>query len=132
MFTGLDHLAIVVGDTESALRIYRDQLRLPVLFSEVLEEQGVRLTHLDLGNCHLQLVEPLWPDHPLRTALGTSNALLHHFCLKVESVPAAFLELPAGGLALRDQQPRRGPNGRKAAFIDPSATGGVLCEITSD
>lgn len=132
MFTGLDHLAIVVGDTDSALRIYRDRLGLPVLFTEVLEEQGVRLTHLDLGNCYLQLVEPLWQEHPLRAALGTSAALLHHLCLKVESVPAALQGLPAGGIAMRDTQPRRGPKGRKAAFIDPSATGGVLCEITSE
>ena len=48
MFRRLDHIAIVVSDTDEALAFYRDALGLPLLFSEVLEEQAVRLTHLDL------------------------------------------------------------------------------------
>jgi methylmalonyl-CoA/ethylmalonyl-CoA epimerase len=132
MFTSLDHLAIVVANTEEALRIYQDRLGLPFLFTEVLEEQGVRLTHLDLGNCHLQLIEPLRQDHPLREVLKPGNTPLHHLCLKVSSVSKALQELPAGGIAVRDTTPRRGPNQRKAAFLDPSSTGDVLFEITSE
>ncbi len=58
MFQKLDHIAIAVKDTEEALTFYRDTLRLPVLVSEVLEEVGVRLTHLDMGNVNLQLDVP--------------------------------------------------------------------------
>jgi len=132
MFTSLDHIAIVVADTNEALLVFRDRLKLPVLFSEVLEEQGVRITHLDLGNCQLQLVEPLREDHPLRSVLQTRNTQLHHLCLKVESVLDAIQELPSAGIAIRDSIPRRGPHQRKAAFLDPSTTGDVLFEITSE
>jgi methylmalonyl-CoA/ethylmalonyl-CoA epimerase len=132
MFTGLDHIAIIVANTDEALLVFRDRLKLPVLFTEVLEEQGVRLTHLNLGNCHLQLVEPLWQDHPLRKALQTGKTQLHHLCLKVDNVSDALQELPANGVAMRDITPRRGPHQRKAAFIDPAATGDVLIEITSE
>lgn len=132
MFTSLDHLAIVVANTEEALRIYRDRLGLPFLFTEVLEEQGVRLTHLNLGNCHLQLIEPLTQDHPLRAALKPGINPLHHLCLKVNSVPEALQELPSNGIKVRDTTPRRGPNQRKAVFLDPSSTGDVLFEITSE
>ena len=59
---GLDHLAIVVPDTEVALKTWRDALGFPLLYSEVVNGGTVRLTHLDLGNTHLQLVEPLTPD----------------------------------------------------------------------
>ena len=51
LFKQLDHVAIVVAETEVALHFYRDTLGLNMLFSEILEEQSVRLTHLDLGNC---------------------------------------------------------------------------------
>ena len=65
MFKSLDHIAIVVHDTDAALGFYRDQLGLPVVVDEVIASGGVRLTHLDLGNIHLQLVQPTTADHPL-------------------------------------------------------------------
>jgi catechol 2,3-dioxygenase-like lactoylglutathione lyase family enzyme len=49
---GLDHLAIVVPDTEAALATWRDTLGFPLLFSEVVNGGTVRLNHLDLGNTH--------------------------------------------------------------------------------
>jgi methylmalonyl-CoA/ethylmalonyl-CoA epimerase len=90
LFCGIDHIAIVVADTEEALRFYRDALGLPLLFSEVLEEQEVRLTHLDLGNAALQLVQPLKPVHPLNEFLKLHGEGLHHLCFNVESVPSAM------------------------------------------
>lgn len=132
MFQSLDHIAIVVQDTEEALRFYRDVLGLPVLLSEVLEEQAVRLTHLDLGNTHLQLVEPLKEEHPLSEHLRQHGEGLHHLCLRVDSVPGAIQTLPERGLRSRDAQPRRGPRGKQAAFIDPATTRGVLVEITAE
>ena len=62
---GLDHLAVVVPNTDDALLVWRDQFGFPVVCSEVVNNGAVRLTHLDLGNTHLQLVEPLLDDHPL-------------------------------------------------------------------
>lgn len=132
MFKALDHVAVAVADTEEALRLYRDTLGLPLLFSEVLEEQGVRLTHLDLGNCHLQLVQPLREDHPLREFLRARGEGLHHVCFRVDSVPQAMAALPARGLASRDPAPRRGPRGRQATFMDPATTRGVLLEMTAE
>ncbi len=49
---GLDHFAIAVPDTEAALKVWRDQLGFPLLYSEVVNGGTVRLTHLDLGNWH--------------------------------------------------------------------------------
>ena len=58
-FRSLDHVAIVVDNTEDALTIWRDRVGLEVLYSEEVNEGTIRLTHLNLGNTHLQLVEPL-------------------------------------------------------------------------
>jgi methylmalonyl-CoA/ethylmalonyl-CoA epimerase len=65
MFTGLDHLAIVVPDTDAALRVWRDRVGLRLLYSEVVQDGRLRLTHLSFGNTELQLVQPLADDHPL-------------------------------------------------------------------
>ncbi len=132
MFQGIDHIAIVVKDTEEALRFYRDVLGLPLLFSEVLEEQSVRLTHLDMEGCHLQLVQPLSDEHPLSEHLRQRGEGLHHLCFKVENVPDVMGQMSDHQLASRDAKPRRGPRGRQAVFIDPETTRGVLIEITGE
>lgn len=128
-FRGLDHLAIVVHDTEEALKVWRDRVGLPVLFSEIVNEGSIQLTHLELGNTHLQLVEPLTSDHPLRDWLEQHGPGLHHLCLRVDDVGEAFLQLPEMGLptAARIHQ---GTKGKRALFLDPKTTAGVPVEVT--
>lgn len=126
---GLDHFAIVVPSTEEALRTWRDRLGFPVVCSEVVNGGAVRLTHLDLGNTHLQLVEPLTADHPLRVWLAQHGPGLHHVCLKVDDVGAARTELRAAGLA-GDAPPHQGTQGKRALFLTRDATQNVQLEIT--
>lgn len=128
-FRGLDHLAIVVPDTEAALRVWRDQVGLPVLFSEVVNGGAIRLTHLDLGNTQLQLVEPLQADHPLRAWLDQHGPGLHHFCFRVDDVGQAFVDLPAQGLPVAPAI-HQGTQGKRALFLARQGTDGVQVEVT--
>ena len=89
MFKGLEHVAVVVSNTQEALKIWRDKFGFPVLFSEAVNNGTVLLTHLDMGNTHLQLVQPLADDHPLWDWLKTNGSGLHHLCLAVEDVGIA-------------------------------------------
>lgn len=130
MFTGLDHVAIVVPDTEAALPYFRDRLGLELLYSEVVNNGTVRLTHLDAGNTHVQLVEPLTPDHPLQADLAARGIHLHHICFKVENVDEAMREAPQHDLALAQATPHQGTQGKRAFFIDPASTAGVRVEVT--
>lgn len=130
MFKEVDHIAILVRDTESALSFYRDQLRLPLLHSEVLDEVGVRLTHLDMGNVQLQLVQPLTSDHPLSKQLDERGEGLHHVCWKVDDVAKSMQNLADYGLTPKPGEPHPAPKGNSAAFIEPSQTRDVLWEMT--
>jgi len=125
---GLDHFAIVVPDTEEALKIWRDQFGFEVLYSENVNEDTVRLTHLDLGNTHLQLVQPLTPDHPLQAWLAKNGPGLHHFCLKVDDVEKAKAAAPVPTALILHQ----GTQGKRALFLDKSATQGVQVELTGE
>ena len=130
MLIGLDHLAVVVSDTAEALKIWRDRFGFSVLFSEAVNGGTVLLTHLDLGNTHLQLVEPLVEDDPLSDWLKENGDGLHHLCLKVDDVVLASEEMLNAGLEPGEPQPREGAQGKRALFLDPASTGGVRVEIT--
>lgn len=130
MFKTVDHIAILVRDSEEALTFYRDRLGLPVLTSERLEAAGVRLTHLDMGNVELQLVEPLSEDHPLSRELESRGESFHHLCWRVENTKEAMVKLKEYGLRPKVGEPHPGPAGNQAAFIEPADTRGILWEMT--
>ncbi len=126
-FQGLDHLAIAVADTEKALKLWRDTFGFPVVCSEIVNNNSVKLTHLDLGNTHLQLVEPLTADHPLQTWLAEHGDGLHHFCLKVDNVDDA---LNGGPVAPANPIPHEGTNGKRALFFAADQTQNIVVEVT--
>jgi methylmalonyl-CoA epimerase len=131
-FRRLDHLAIAVSSTEEALKLWRDQLGFPVVCSEVVNGGVVRLTHLDLGNTDLQLVEPLTPDHPLQGWLAQHGPGLHHFCFRVDDVAETHADLIAAGLAPETPLPHQGTEGKRALFLARAATQNVQVEITGE
>lgn len=130
LFNQLDHIAIVVRDTDQALAFYRDTLGLPVLVSEEIPTGNVRLTHLDMGNVRLQLVQPLTDDHPLQAHLDQHGEGLHHLCFQTNDVVQTLSELPDRRMRAKSEIPHDAPRGRKAGFIDPETTRGVLWEMT--
>ncbi len=127
----LDHVAVAVPDTEAALKIWRDKFGFPVLYSEEVNQGTVRLTHLDLGNTHLQLVEPLTPEHPIRSWLTKHGPGLHHFCLKVDNVGDAMAGASKLGLPPA-AAPHQGTQGKRAVFLDQAQTQGVQVELTGN
>jgi len=100
----------------------------PVILSEIVNNATTRLTHLDLGNTHLQLVEPLTPEHPIHAWLAKNNGPgLHYFCLRVESADEPFgtPAVPPG-----EPRPYEGTLGKRVLFLDRDATQGVPVELT--
>ncbi len=123
----LDHVAVAVRDTEVALGTFRDRMGLEVVHTERLDPPGVRLTYLDLGNCYLQLVEPLRPDLELARWLEEHGEGLHHVCFGVDDPLAAAAALaPAGAPA---PTPGRG-RGRVSSFVPGQPPHGVRLECT--
>jgi methylmalonyl-CoA epimerase len=132
MFNRLDHIAIAVRNTEDALTFYRDTLGLPVTKQETLDGPGVQLTHLDMGNLELQLVQPLTDDHPIAKWIQERGEGLHHLCWDVgDNIQTAMERLPDYGLAAKPNEPHSAPQGGSAAFIQPELTRGVLWEMTT-
>jgi methylmalonyl-CoA epimerase len=129
MLSTIDHVGVAVEDLEQALALYRDALRMPLVHRETVAEQGVQAALLDVGDGHIELLEPLGPDTAVGKFLARRGPGLHHVAYRVADVEQTLDALSAAGLRLIDERPRRGIRGSRVAFVHPASTGGVLTEI---
>lgn len=127
MIRRLDHVAVIVADSERALAYFRDRLGLRVAAVDEPPEVPVRLTYLDLGNVFLQLVEPLDPGHATAAWLAANGEGLHHICFAVDDL-MADLEVISPERAV--QLPLGSGRGRPAAFAAGAPPHGVRIECT--
>jgi methylmalonyl-CoA epimerase len=129
MLTVIDHVGVAVEDIDAALALYRDALGMPLVHRETVSEQGVDAALLDVGDGHVELLQPLGPETPVGKFLTRKGPGLHHVAYRVDDVAEALAKLSAAGLRLIDEQPRTGIRGSRVAFLHPASTGGVLTEI---
>ena len=127
--SAIDHVGVAVESIDVALRVYRDSLGLTLVHRETVSEQGVDAALLDVGDSHIELLEPLGPDTPVGKFLARRGPGLHHVAYRVTSVAESLQTLKAAGVRLIDEHPRTGIRGSQVAFLHPSSTGGVLTEI---
>jgi len=126
----LDHIAVAVTNLHEALDFYEQRFGLKCLEIEEVAEQGVRVAKLDLGNTHLELLEPLSADTPVGKFLSSRGPGLHHLCVGVEDILGELDNLKEKGAKLIDEQPRLGASGARIAFVHPKSTHGVLLELS--
>jgi len=129
MLSKIDHVGVAVDDIDAALGLYRDSLGMPLVHRETVTEQGVEGALLDVGDGHVELLQPLGPETAVAKFLSRHGPGLHHVAYRVDDVDATLGKLAAAGLRLIDERARTGIRGSKVAFVHPSSTGGVLIEI---
>jgi len=125
----LDHIGIATESLAKARALYKDFLGLELLEEEVVEKDRVRVASYNLGECRLELLEPLSPDSPVGKFLEKRGEGIHHICFEVKDIDETLKTLKGQGVPLIDESPRQGAHGRRIAFLHPRGTGGVLIEL---
>ena len=126
----IDHIGLAVESLEAARQLYEQGLGLELHHIETVEEQGVRVGFLPLGESELELLEPLSAESPVGRFLAKRGEGIHHICLEVDDIEAALAQLAAAGAQLLDETPRMGAGGKKVAFVHPRSAHGVLIELS--
>lgn len=129
MLSAIDHVGVAVPSIDAALALFRDALGMPLVHRETVTEQGVDAALLDVGDGHIELLEPLGPETAVGKFLDKRGPGLHHVAYRVTSVQDTLTACKAAGLRLIDENPRTGIRGSRVAFLHPASTGGVLTEI---
>ena len=128
----IDHIGIATRGIEESLGFWRDALGLEVKHTETVEEQGVRVAMLPVGEPRVELLEPTGPDSPVAKFLEKRGPGIHHVAVRVADIRAALARLKTEGARLIDEEPRVGAGGCLVAFVHPAASGGVLLELVQD
>ena len=125
----LDHIGLATRELEEGLALWRDILGLEVDATEEIQEQGVRVAMLPIGDTHVELLEPLSPESPVGRFLAKRGPGIHHLAVEVADINAALADLKKRGARLIDETPRVGVRGCLVAFVHPATTNGILLEL---
>jgi methylmalonyl-CoA/ethylmalonyl-CoA epimerase len=134
MIKKIDHIGIAVRSLETAVSYYEATLGLSCLGVEEVESQMVKTAFFEVGEVHLELLEPTHPDSPIAKFLEKNGEGVHHIAFAVDDVQAQLEQAKNKGCRLIHEQPFPGAGGKLVAFLHPKSTFGVLtefCESTS-
>jgi len=125
----IDHIGIAVKSLTEAAAIYENALGLKVNAYDQVDEQGVRVAMLNIGESRIELLEPTGPESPIQKFMTKRGEGIHHIAITVDDIDKALKQLKAAGVRLVDNEPRRGAHNTRIAFVHPSSTHGVLLEL---
>jgi methylmalonyl-CoA/ethylmalonyl-CoA epimerase len=128
MSTRIAHIGIAVRALADTLPFYRDILGLPTVPLD--DADGAAIAGLSAGESLVELLEPAKPGTPIDKFIASRGPGIHHIAFAVDDLDHTLEQCRAAGVRLIDQAPRIGAEGKRIAFIHPSATGGVLVELT--
>ena len=122
----LDHVAVAVRDINNAVEKFR-RLGLKVGDPIIVEEQGVKVVMVWLGNTRIELLEPLNQSSTVAKFLESRGEGIHHIALEVNDLDEFIKRVQEAGLTLTGK-PSKGAEGI-VTFIHPKSLNGVLLEL---
>lgn len=125
----IDHVGIAVRKLDEHIATWQKALGVAGSPPEIVESQRVRVSFLEVGESHLELLEPTTPDSPIAKFLEKRGEGIHHVALEVSNLAETLHHLKETGVRLIDEKPRKGARGRLVAFAHPSSFGSVLTEF---
>ena len=125
----IEHVGVVVRDTEASRRLWEDCFGIKLGGVEDIEGRPVRLALYPVGESMVELIAGTTADSKHARMVAEGKGGLNHICFEVEDIDAALAELKAKGVRLLDEVPRIGHAGCRIAFIDPTATENCLIEL---
>jgi methylmalonyl-CoA/ethylmalonyl-CoA epimerase len=126
--TRIAHIGIAVRGLEELLPFYRDVLGMPE--TPLADADGAQIVGLLAGDSLVELLEADTADSPIGRFVAKRGPGIHHVCFAVDDLDGALARCRAAGIRLIDDVPRIGAEGKRIAFLHPSATGGVLVELS--
>jgi methylmalonyl-CoA epimerase len=129
VFGRIDHVGVAVEDLDQAVVLYSERFGMTEQHRETVEEFGVEAVLLEVGEGHVELLEPLSEESAIGRFLARNGPGVHHVAYQTDDIDATLERVRRAGVEAIDEQPRTGIRGSRVAFLHPRSTGGVLTEL---
>lgn len=129
MLKKIDHIGIAVKSLDESKKYYEEVLGLECHGEETVAEQKVRTCFYEVGEVHIELLEPTAEDSPVAKFIAKNGPGIHHIAYAVDDTQAALDAVAAKEVKLIDKTPRNGAGNKDIGFLHPKFTGGVLTEF---
>lgn len=126
--TRLTHIGIAVEALAGNIPFFRDVLGLKEVALD--DADGASIAGFSAGEPLVELLEGRDPGSPIARFVATRGPGLHHICFSVDDLDETLERCRRAGIALIDEVPRVGAEGKRIAFLHPRSTGGVLIELS--
>jgi methylmalonyl-CoA/ethylmalonyl-CoA epimerase len=126
--TRIAHVGIAVRALADAAPFYRDILRLAE--TRLDDADQARIHGFTAGESLVELLEPQTIDSPVGRFIARRGPGIHHLCFAVDDLDGMLQRCRDAQIRLVDAVPRIGAEGKRIAFLHPSATAGVLIELS--
>jgi len=126
--TRIAHVGIAVQSLAEILPFYRDLLGMPEV--QLDDADGARIGAVQAGDSLIELLEASSSDSPIGKFVAKRGPGIHHICFAVDDLDGTLARCKKAGVRLIDETPRIGAEGKRIAFLHPSATAGVLVELS--
>jgi methylmalonyl-CoA/ethylmalonyl-CoA epimerase len=126
--TRIAHIGLAVRSLGELLPFYRDVLGMPE--TPLDDADGARIAGLVAGESLVELLEPATDESPIGKFIAKRGPGIHHVCFAVDDLDGTLERCRRAGIRLIDEHPRIGAEGKRIAFLHPSATAGVLVELS--
>ena len=98
----IEHVGVVVRDTEASRRLWEDCFGIRLGGTEDIAGRPVRLALYPVGESMVELIAGTTPDSKHARMVAEGKGGLNHICFEVEDIDEALEELKRKGIPLLD------------------------------
>lgn len=124
----LSHVAIAVSDISSAKELFEMLSNGKASTPHPVESQNVKASFVEIGDTHIELLEPMSEDSPISKFIFKKGGGIHHLCIETENFNELIDQLVSKGIRTLGA-PSIGAKNKRIVFFHPKDTFGVLIEL---
>jgi methylmalonyl-CoA epimerase len=122
----IHHIGIAVKSLERE-KFWNEYFGIETEEIKEIPDQKVKIAFIPIGEVKIELLEPVG-EGAVSKFLEKRGEGIHHIAIQVTDIEDVLTRMKASGIALIDETPRQGAEG-KIAFVHPKSTGGILLEL---
>jgi len=128
----IEHIGIAVKNLAEANQLYSTLLNTKPYKEEAVESEGVTTSFFEVGESKIELLAATREDSAIAKYIEKRGEGIHHIAFYVDNIEDEIERLQQEGFKLLNDQPKRGADQKKIAFLHPKSAQGVLVELCED